>query len=211
MRYPRFLVRTVLPVSGALCLLGLAAPAGAQPRGAAAIAQHLGRAVHPDHPVLGAWLDSLDGRLAELGAAGRLTVPVGLLAVLLGAALGAGHALLPGHGKTVMAAYLAGRRGSVRDAVTVGATVTVTHTAGVLAVGLGLTAFSSRAGETVLGWLGVAGGALVAVVGAGLLREAVRRTRPCAACPPPCELPLPARQSRPQRAPASASRWRRSQ
>ncbi|MFD8749501.1 high frequency lysogenization protein HflD [Kitasatospora sp. NPDC059577] len=124
-----------------------------------------------------AWLAGLDARLTELGATRRLTVPLGLLAVLLSIVLGAGHALLPGHGKTVMAAYLAGRRGSTRDAVTVGATVTVTHTAGVLVVGLCLTAFSSLAGDVLLGWLGVLSGALVAAVGAGLLRDAVRRAR----------------------------------
>ncbi|MFG2823331.1 high frequency lysogenization protein HflD [Kitasatospora sp. NPDC048365] len=124
-----------------------------------------------------AWLAGLDARLTELGAAQRLTLPLGLLAVLLSIVLGAGHALLPGHGKTVMAAYLAGRRGRTRDAVTVGATVTVTHTAGVIAIGLCLTTFSSLAGDVLLGWLGVASGVLVAAVGAGLLRDAVRRSR----------------------------------
>ncbi|MFE6747326.1 high frequency lysogenization protein HflD [Kitasatospora purpeofusca] len=124
-----------------------------------------------------AWLSRLDARLTEIGAAQRLTVPLGLLAVLLSIVLGAGHALLPGHGKTVMAAYLAGRRGSTRDAVTVGATVTATHTAGVLVIGLCLTAFSSLAGDALLGWLGVLSGALVAAVGAGLLRDALRRSR----------------------------------
>ncbi|MEU9073818.1 high frequency lysogenization protein HflD [Kitasatospora sp. NPDC048538] len=134
-----------------------------------------GTAARADRSGPTAWLAGLDARLAELGAARRLTVPLGLLAVLLSVVLGAGHALLPGHGKTVMAAYLAGRRGSIRDAVTVGATVTVTHTAGVLIIGLGLTVFSSLAGDAVLGWLGVVSGALVAAVGAGLLRDALRR------------------------------------
>ncbi|MFE0462975.1 high frequency lysogenization protein HflD [Kitasatospora sp. NPDC058965] len=124
-----------------------------------------------------AWLARLDGKLAALGATRNLTLPVGLLAVLLSVVLGAGHALLPGHGKTIMAAYLAGRRGSTRDALTVGATVTVTHTAGVLVLGLCLTAFSSLAGDLVLGWLGVTSGALVALVGAGLLLDALRRAR----------------------------------
>ncbi|KJS58116.1 hypothetical protein VM95_35365 [Streptomyces rubellomurinus] len=124
-----------------------------------------------------AWLARLDARLAGLGATRNLTLPVGLLAVLLSIVLGAGHALLPGHGKTIMAAYLAGRRGSTRDALTVGATVTVTHTAGVLVLGLCLTAFSSLAGDLVLGWLGVTSGALVILVGAGLLLDAFRRAR----------------------------------
>ncbi|MET9616379.1 high frequency lysogenization protein HflD [Kitasatospora indigofera] len=117
-------------------------------------------------------LEGLARQLTALAGAERLTVPVGLLAVLLSVLLGAGHALLPGHGKTVMAAYLAGRRGRTRDAVTVGATVTATHTAGVLLVGLALTSFSALAGDTVLGWLGVVSGALVALVGAGLLADA---------------------------------------
>ncbi|MFJ2706630.1 nickel/cobalt transporter [Streptomyces sp. NPDC087428] len=122
-------------------------------------------------------VEALSQHLTSMAGARDLTLPIGLLAVLLSLVLGAGHALLPGHGKTVMAAYLAGRRGSVRDAVTVGATVTVTHTAGVIVIGLCLTTFSSLAGDTVLNWLGVISGALVALVGATLLTDAVRRTR----------------------------------
>jgi hypothetical protein len=49
-------------------------------------------------------------------AGGRLTPLLAILAVLVAALLGAGHAALPGHGKTVLAAYLAGRRGRKRDA-----------------------------------------------------------------------------------------------
>ncbi|MFJ6463784.1 nickel/cobalt transporter [Streptomyces sp. NPDC091387] len=122
-------------------------------------------------------VEALSQHLTSMAGARDLTLPIGLLAVLLSLVLGAGHALLPGHGKTVMAAYLAGRRGSVRDAVTVGATVTVTHTAGVIVIGLCLTTFSSLAGDTVLNWLGVISGALVTVVGATLLTDAARRTR----------------------------------
>ncbi|MGC5397890.1 nickel/cobalt transporter [Streptomyces sp. DT20] len=121
-------------------------------------------------------VEALSQRLTSMAGVRDLTLPIGLLAVLLSLVLGAGHALLPGHGKTVMAAYLAGRRGSVRDAVTVGATVTVTHTAGVIVIGLCLTTFSSLAGDTVLNWLGVISGALVTLVGATLLRDAARRS-----------------------------------
>ncbi|MFE3112461.1 high frequency lysogenization protein HflD [Kitasatospora indigofera] len=135
------------------------------------------RPVTPTADGPAARLEGLARQLTALAGAERLTVPVGLLAVLLSVLLGAGHALLPGHGKTVMAAYLAGRRGRTRDAVTVGATVTATHTAGVLLVGLALTSFSALAGDTVLGWLGVVSGALVALVGAGLLADARRGQR----------------------------------
>jgi ABC-type nickel/cobalt efflux system permease component RcnA len=123
-------------------------------------------------PLAGAerWLeDAVGGR--------RLTPLVGLLAVLLALTLGAAHAALPGHGKTVMAAYLAGRRGRARDAVAVGATVTLTHTGGVLALGLLLTTVAGIAGEAVLGWLGFASGALVAAIGVGALVSTVRRGR----------------------------------
>ena len=113
-------------------------------------------------------------RFNELVGREELTVGVGLLAVALSVLLGASHALLPGHGKTVMAAYLAGRQGSARDAVVVGATVTVTHTAGVLVLGVGLSLSATLAGDAVLGWLGVVSGALVAVVGTGLLASALR-------------------------------------
>ena len=106
----------------------------------------------------------------------QLTVGVGLLAIALALVLGASHAVLPGHGKTVMAAYIAGRQGSVRDAVLVGATVTATHTGGVLLLGVALTVSSSLAGESVLGWLGVISGLMIAGLGASLVVSAKRGT-----------------------------------
>ncbi|MGW1642965.1 HoxN/HupN/NixA family nickel/cobalt transporter [Streptomyces lavendulae] len=116
---------------------------------------------------MASWFDSLAARR-------ELTVPVGLLALLLALVLGASHALLPGHGKTIMAAYLAGRRGTRRDAVTVGTTVTLTHTAGVLILGLALPAATHLAGETVLTWLGAASGLIVTGIGLWLLTGALR-------------------------------------
>ena len=103
-----------------------------------------------------------------------LTIGVGLLAMGLALVLGASHALLPGHGKTVMAAYIAGRQGSTKDAVIVGATVTATHTGGVLLLGTALTVSTSLAGEGVLAWLGVISGLLIAALGLGLLISAIR-------------------------------------
>jgi len=122
-------------------------------------------------------LNSLANRFNALVGAKHLTVGVGLLAVLLSMLLGAGHAFLPGHGKTIMAAYLVGRRGRLRDVVTVGATVTLTHTAGVLILGalISLTAaFAPTAAEQDLA---VVSGLLVAGVGVGLLTGALRRRR----------------------------------
>ena len=108
-------------------------------------------------------------RKFQLLAGGRLTPVVGVLAVLLAILLGAGHAALPGHGKTVLAAYLAGRRGRPRDALVVGATVTLTHTGAVLVVGLLLSVSAALAGDRLLAWLGLASGLLIATVGVTML------------------------------------------
>lgn len=120
------------------------------------------------------WLGTAEARLRTL-VGGDLSPWIGALAVVLATLLGAAHAALPGHGKTVMAMYLAGRAGRPRDAVTVGAAVTLTHTLGVAAIGLVLSGAVSIAGERVLGWLELASGLLVAVVGAGMLRSALRQ------------------------------------
>jgi ABC-type nickel/cobalt efflux system permease component RcnA len=94
-----------------------------------------------------------------------------VVALVLAVGLGAGHALAPGHGKTVMAAYLVGLRGTLGQAVTIGATVTLTHTAGVLLLGLALTT-RAVASERVYPWLGLLSGLLLAAVGVGLLVRA---------------------------------------
>jgi ABC-type nickel/cobalt efflux system permease component RcnA len=88
---------------------------------------------------------------------------------------GAGHALTPGHGKTVVGAYLVGSRGTAAHAASLGLTVTATHTAGVFALGL-LTLFASRVllAERLYPWLGAGSGLLVALVG---LHLCVRRLR----------------------------------
>ena len=110
-----------------------------------------------------------------------------LVALLLAVGLGAAHALAPGHGKTVMAAYLVGLRGTLRQAATIGATVTLTHTAGVLLLGLGLTTSGAVASERVYPWLGLGSGLLLAGVGIGLLV----RARPGHGHPHPHEHPDP--------------------
>jgi ABC-type nickel/cobalt efflux system permease component RcnA len=98
-----------------------------------------------------------------------------LAGLLVAVALGAAHALAPGHGKTVMAFYLSGRRaGALRSAATVGATVTATHTAGVLALGLLVSAGTAVAPAGVYPWLSAASGLLVLAVGLALLRAAGR-------------------------------------
>jgi ABC-type nickel/cobalt efflux system permease component RcnA len=114
-------------------------------------------------------------RLLDDGAAGR-----GVLVVLLLAAFGWGavHALSPGHGKTMVAAYLVGSRGRPHDAVVLGLTVTVAHTIGVFALGLVTLALSAYVvPEDLYPWLNLTSGLLVVLVGAGVLRARLRDAR----------------------------------
>ena len=96
-----------------------------------------------------------------------------MLLVLLAAAFGWGalHALSPGHGKAMVAAYLVGTRGRPRHAVALGATVTVTHTIGVFALGVVTLALSQYVlPEDLYPWLTLTSGLLVVTVGLGVLR-----------------------------------------
>jgi ABC-type nickel/cobalt efflux system permease component RcnA len=86
---------------------------------------------------------------------------------------GAAHALSPGHGKTIVTAYLVGRRGRIRDAAVLGGIVTVTHTVGVFALGIVTLALSQWVvPDHLYPWLNAAAG--ISVVGIGL---AVFRSR----------------------------------
>jgi ABC-type nickel/cobalt efflux system permease component RcnA len=84
---------------------------------------------------------------------------------------GAAHALTPGHGKTIVAAYLVGSRGTTAHALFLGLTTTVTHTLGVFGVGL-ITLFASRfiLPEQLFPWIGVFSGLLVIAIGWSLFR-----------------------------------------
>ena len=93
-----------------------------------------------------------------------------LLALALAALLGGLHALTPGHGKTLVAAYLIGSRGTVRDAVVLGGTVTLTHTASVLLFGaLALVASQTVAATMLASVLELGTALLVVGLGARLL------------------------------------------
>jgi len=117
------------------------------------------------------WTRALDGLVARHD----LTLGFAALALVISVGLGAMHALAPGHGKTLMAATAAARggRASLRDVLPLAASVTVTHTLGVVALGLLVTA-GSAAAPSVIAWLGVASGVLVTLAGATLVRRAWR-------------------------------------
>ena len=124
-------------------------------------------AASTEAPVSGARPDVTGGAFA--GLVGR-TGPFMLVALLLAFGFGALHALGPGHGKTLMAAYLVGAGGRARHAVAVGGSVAVMHTASVLALGfVVLTLTEVFAPERVYPWLGLASGLIAFGLGASLL------------------------------------------
>jgi len=114
-------------------------------------------------------------RFAELIAAPSLTPGVILIGLLIAFALGGMHAMSPGHGKTVVGAYLVGSRGTAKHAAFLGATVTITHTVGVFALGL-VTLFASRyvIPEKLYPVLGFVSGALVVAIGLSLFTKRLR-------------------------------------
>src|ERR1700733_3489572 len=106
-------------------------------------------------------------RFTELiSTQGRLSFWVLFSAALIAAGLGALHALEPGHGKTIIAAYLVGSRGTARHAVLLGIVVTAAHTTGVYLLGA-LTLYASRyiVPEQLYPWLGAISGLSVAGLG----------------------------------------------
>jgi ABC-type nickel/cobalt efflux system permease component RcnA len=120
--------------------------------------------------------------LSRLLHQGQIGWSAMLFAMLAAFAFGAVHALSPGHGKTLVAAYLVGSRGTPRHAVFLGLTVTLTHTVSVFALGL-VTLYLSRfvLPETITPILGTISGVTIVWVGATLL---YRRTVGRGAAPP---------------------------
>ena len=118
-------------------------------------------------------------RLTELIAT-RAPLGPGLVltSLLVAAALGVLHALSPGHGKTIVGAYLVGARGTARHALFLGLVVTATHTLGVYALGLvTLTASHYIVPEQLFPWLGAASGLLVLGIGASLATTRLEAAR----------------------------------
>jgi nickel/cobalt exporter len=119
-----------------------------------------------------------DGGFTEVFSDAAAGEGVLILLLLTAFAWGAVHALSPGHGKAMVAAYLVGTRGTARHAVALGGIVTATHTAGVFALGLVALLLSEYIlPETLYPWLNLVSGALVLVVGAGVLGSRLRSAR----------------------------------
>jgi ABC-type nickel/cobalt efflux system permease component RcnA len=111
----------------------------------------------------------------DLIATKQLGLGIILIALAVAVGLGAFHALEPGHGKTLVAAYLVGSRGTMKHAFLLGLIVTAAHTAGVYLLGV-VTLYASRyiVPEQLYPWLGVVSGVMIAGLGSVLF---VRRYR----------------------------------
>jgi nickel/cobalt exporter len=119
-----------------------------------------------------------DSAFASLIARDHLGFWVILASLAAALFWGAAHALSPGHGKTIITAYLIGQRGTPRHAALLGLIVTVTHTVGVFALGL-VTLLLSRfiVPDQLYPWLNLVSGLLVVGIGASVLRARWRRRR----------------------------------
>ncbi len=122
-------------------------------------------------------VDRLTSTFTDFLGRDDLTLPFALVSVAAAVLFGVLHAVAPGHGKTVMAAYLVGQRGTRRQALQLGAVVTFTHTASVLLLGLVLSLGALAAPELVVPFTEVLSGVLLAVVGIYLAVLALRRLR----------------------------------
>ena len=113
--------------------------------------------------------DALTQALSGIVGGRELGVAAGALALGIAVVLGGFHSLAPGHGKTLMAAAVVGRRGTARQVLAIGGTVAATHTTGVLVLGSVLWLTQSLAPDRLLPWLTAASGLLLAIAGATLL------------------------------------------
>jgi ABC-type nickel/cobalt efflux system permease component RcnA len=111
----------------------------------------------------------------ELMATKQLGMGIIVIALAVAVGLGAFHALEPGHGKTLVAAYLVGSRGTFKHALLLGLIVTAAHTAGVYLLGA-VTLYASQyvVPERLYPWLGVVSGVMITGLGSLLLARRYR-------------------------------------
>lgn len=111
-------------------------------------------------------------QFANLISITNLTPSTIFLTLLIAFGLGGLHALSPGHGKTIVGAYLIGSRGTAKHALFLGLTTTITHTAGVFLLGfIVLVASEFILPEQLYPWLGLLSGLLVVLIGFSLFRN----------------------------------------
>ncbi|HYY06422.1 MAG TPA: sulfite exporter TauE/SafE family protein, partial [Candidatus Limnocylindria bacterium] len=160
--YPKDLLQSPPDVTSARARVVTGAQAGPPPR--LLSKEELGRRVAVSNR-------TTDSGFTALIARDHLSAGFLLLSLLIALFWGAAHALSPGHGKALVAAYLVGSRGTPRHAFLLGGIVTVTHTIGVFALGLVTLALSEFVvPERLYPWLNLVSALMVVAVGLGVLR-----------------------------------------
>ena len=104
-----------------------------------------------------------------------LTLQLAIVALVVSFVLGGLHALTPGHGKAIVAAYLVGSKGRVIDAVFLGLVVTFTHTFSVIALGVVMLVAQGFAPDDIVPWLSLFSGVLIVGIGAWLLARNMKQ------------------------------------
>ena len=104
-----------------------------------------------------------------------LTVQLAIVALVVSFVLGGLHALTPGHGKAIVAAYLVGSKGRVIDAIFLGIVVTITHTFSVIVLGVVMLVAQGFAPEDIVPWLSLFSGVLIVGIGAWLLARNMKQ------------------------------------
>jgi nickel/cobalt exporter len=121
------------------------------------------------------------GELPSIFREANLTPLVVVLSLLVAAGLGAWHALTPGHGKTLMAAYLVGTRGTRLHALGLGLSVSVSHTVGILVLaGVVVGLAGAVAPDTVVRWAPIVAAISIVLIGGWMLLGELRRRRAAA-------------------------------
>ena len=166
---------TEIPASGPLAErdVHMSVTSGTPPAGARLIGPRDGApGVAAPADAGGSWLARETRRLVGLISGADVGPQVALVALAVAMFLGALHAFAPGHGKTVVGAYLIGSRATARHAAFLGLTVTVTHTIGVFALGFATLAASAYVlPERIFPILGFASGLIVLGMGVLLLKQ----------------------------------------
>ena len=169
--YPEDLISQPLDIRSASIVASAVAPGAAEGEGAGAVA-----------PAIPSGVAAVPGGIgAELPAIFRetdLTPLVLLVSIATAFALGAGHALTPGHGKTLMAAYLVGTKGTAIHAVGLGLSITVSHTIGILVIaGLVVGAQGLLPPDVVVRAAPAVAAVTIAVLGGWMLLTELRKRR----------------------------------
>jgi ABC-type nickel/cobalt efflux system permease component RcnA len=157
-------------VADAQPLAGVSVPTGSVPSPRAGTAG--------SGPAQAAIPGGVGSEIPSVFRASDLSPAVVLLALATALVLGAGHALTPGHGKTLMAAYLVGTRGTALHAAGLGLSVTVSHTLGILALAIVVVAAQGvLPPDVVVRFMPAIAALTIVAIGAWMLGAEFRRRR----------------------------------